>query len=412
VYLGIKPMRATILLLLLLAAAATAGGDLGNLRGKILGPDGKPRKGLEVRAYCITETPQIEKLAKTDDAGEFKFLKLLPGRWLLEWGPIDRAAAIAELAEQLGPVPDAELVKHAVELVRLKKIFGYPHIVKVKAGEDATHNIRLPRKRTIEFIVTHAGKPLANARVKRIPLDEDARPLNGNPGKKSSATDESGTTRFDSFDDGPYAIIVLIDEWEVGFGVRELNAKSPKRIPLDMSPHSIELKLVDSLGAPVKEARVTFLPKPDWVFVRADVLRSQNGVSKVSYLPDGKYEAHASAGSAGARSKEIAVSAKTSGSALTITLPATGSIRVRVTDGAGKPIKGVHVLIRHAKGKPAFGQDTSGDGEVVVDELTAGEWRVFVQRDVRHVFDQSKPHEKSTAQIKPGKQTILDVTLR
>jgi len=101
---------ALILLCLLLAAPAFAQGGKGRINGKILDDQGKPAKGVMVRATPPTGAPLQ---AVTNEKGEWKLENMAAGQWNFEFGlnGFDPQRMAVTIADKNNPPIEMKLTK-------------------------------------------------------------------------------------------------------------------------------------------------------------------------------------------------------------------------------------------------------------------------------------------------------------
>jgi uncharacterized GH25 family protein len=82
---------------------------------------------------------------------------------------------------------------------------------------------------------------------------------------------------------------------------------------------------------------------------------------------------------------------------VTLKLPPTGSLVLKVVDAAGKPVPEQTVYVEHESGIPMLSFDADGKGEVRVRHLPVGKWVVEVV---------GRP-ERRAIEVKPGAELKL-----
>jgi 5-hydroxyisourate hydrolase-like protein (transthyretin family) len=367
--------------LLLCAALALAAGT-GTIEGKLLHGDGTPWAGAQVTAYKLGEKKPWKRSAETDKEGRFRLADLPPGRYLLRHGPKPKPKPKGDFGGLFeGMIEDALWPL-------LAEAGNNPNVITIAAGQTVRKDIRLPRRATVRFVVTHRGRPATGAKVEVFRVDK-----NNKPGwtmtvgeKRLPRTDRRGIGSLGKIDEGRYAVEFQVGQWSVYGGVHEVKGSEPHSFPVELGKYSVRVKILDGRGEPVPRAMVSVSwGEANWDFVRSRDMkefRGENGIYRVPYVRAGKIRVWINAkGDATGGAEGIEVGPKNPDPEVVVRLEATATLVIRVVDAKGKPVPSVHVRIENAdseKGTPGFGYDVDRRGEFR-QEVTLRRWRVRIE---------------------------------
>jgi hypothetical protein len=377
-------MRALVLLLLLGVANAEA---TGSVRGRVLDADGNGLRGVVVTAHRVSSEEPWSRTSKTGDDGGFVLEDLPAGEYVLEMGkPAAPAPKAGTLEEQVAGAFTGALMERLAHSMRRANAKGHPHLVAVLAGESVEHDFRVPRKVAVSLVFEHCGKPLARAPAQLVAIDSRGRAgwtmTTGD--NRPPRTDSAGVIAFPEVAEGRYAVFVEIGDWEVQCGLIDVAGKEPMRVPVVLGPYEARVRVLDGRGEPVREAEVHLGQEgPEWVGVGPKdfgEVRSRTGVYEVPFLIEGTYRAWVNVGTGHAGSDPFAVGAGDPPEVV-VRMDPMGTIVVRVVDGAGDPVRKVHVRAVRVSDGAGVGHDTSRRGEVRFPDLTVGAWRVGIGGD-------------------------------
>ena len=157
------------------------------------------------------------------------------------------------------------------------------------------------------------------------------------------------------------------------------------------------------------EASPTVGGRGDWDFVRPPdfrSLQSKDGIYVLPHVRAGKVYAFVNVSWVHAESPLVDVGPKTPSPQVTVTLPATGTLIVRVVDKVGNPVSGAHVFVQHPTDRqfPSGKTDKVGEYRVVVP---AHVWMVGAgdPKDVLQILGDLR-----AVRIRPFKTTTVEFT--
>lgn len=401
-------MRAA--LLLLLAVAAARAGDAGAIEGRVLDADGKGVEAATVTAHCVSTEEPVEVSAKTDRLGAFRFEGLAAGQYILSLPPPQeerkkKGTMEEEIAEAIF---GATLRKVAHDLLR-KNAAGHPHLVVVEAGRTAAHEFRIPRQLKVTLVFSLGGKPLPGAEVSLSRLDRrgDASWSVSVGRRGPPRTDALGSVALDAVPEGRYAVHAEIGDWSVGCGTVEVQGTEPLRFPIALGAREIRLRVLDSRGNPVKKAEPGAAGPGDWVGVMrkafTDDMESQEGVYRIPYVGEGRYEAYLNTGTVHGAAEPVEILPNTADPEVVARIPPAGRIVVRVVDASGKPLEG-HVTLQHPSGTPSWGEETDRKGVFAFDYVGTGAWRVGLRGEDNVDFAVARD-----VTVEEGKETAVEL---
>ncbi len=401
-------MRAA--LLLLLAVAVARAGDTGVIEGRVLDPDGNGVEGATVTAYCVsTEEPLDEVSAKTDKLGAFRFEGLAAGKYILALPPKREEKKKGTMEEEIAKAIFGDAFKKLGHTLLVKNAPGHPHLVEVEAGKTATHDIRIPREIPVTLVFTRGGKPYRGAEVSlsRLNLRGDASWSVSVGGRKPPRTDGEGRVSFDAVPEGRYAVHAEVGDWSVGCGTVAVEGTEALTLPVAVGDREIRIRVLDSRGSPVKKAEPGAAGPGEWVGVQrkafTEDMESQDGVYRIPYIREGRYEAYLNTGTVHACSDPIEIVANAADPEVVLTLPPTGRIVVRVVDASGKPLKS-YVTLQHPSGTPSWGEETDRKGVIAFDYVGTGAWRLGLRDEGNRDFAVARDVE-----VEESKETAVEL---
>jgi len=400
---------------LLLAVGVARAGGAGAVEGHVVDADGNAAKGVTVTAHCVSTSEWVEVAVRTDESGAFRLEGLAAGRYVLMLThevekPKLPGGAAGEFAKALGDAV-GEVFRKATHDMLVKSAEKNPHRVDVEAGKTAVHDFRLARQLAVTLVLPRDGEPCAGAEVRLYPLEIRGETIPRRSAERSRPrTDAKGSISFDAVAEGIYAVIVEIGDWCVDCGRVTVEGTGPLRLPVVLGSHEIRLRVVDSKGNPVKKAEPGAAGPEEWVGVQrkafADDIESKDGVYRIPYVGEGRYQAYLNTGTVYAAASPVEILPGSGDPDVLAKIPPTGRVVVRVLDAAGKPVRKAHVSLEHPSGTPAWGQEVRRNGEIAFDYVGTGPWRVGLQGEGSELTD------VRDITVEESKEVVVELTAK
>jgi hypothetical protein len=359
---------------LLLLAAWVAAADDGVVRGRVLTADGEPVRSTPVRACCVSTKESLVRAARTDREGRFEIAGLPPGTYVLEIGIPPEPTLSDALLERDKPGYLAQKA-HAQ---RARNAAHHRDRIEVRDGETTDHDIRLPGRVDVTVVIERGGKPVIGTAVALVAFGANGVPTTARDPDAKRTTNDDGTVTFPSTPEGTYGVVLEIGGWTVTPPGFDIAGAGPHRVPVKLGTGEIRMRVLDGRGKPVRAASPSVVTA-EWVEVAAiEEIPSANGVYTIPFVLPGTYDATASAGSAVAPEVGVELVEGAPAAEVTVKLPPTGTLVVRVVRG-GKPAEEAFVML-DTESEDAIEQmgTTDASGRARFLHLPVGTWTVAV----------------------------------
>ncbi|MGQ0615051.1 MAG: carboxypeptidase regulatory-like domain-containing protein [Planctomycetaceae bacterium] len=361
-------------------AIASHGAESGMIEGQLLNGDGTPWAGAQVTAYKLDGEEFWKRVAETDREGRFRLPDLPPGRYRVRQGPKPKAMPTGE--------PFGELVKGIIEeFAVIAMATDAPDAIEVRSGQTVRHDIRLPKRSPVRFVLKHRGTPLCGAEVRVFLVDAKNR-----PGQTLTVgdvatprTDRMGVALLGEIDEGRYAVQFDVGQWSVYGGVHEVKGSEPHCFRVELGEYSVRLKILDAHEIPVPKALVTVSwGEWNWSFVRSKDMEEfpgEGGIYLVPYVSAGKINVWVNGPNVTIGSTHGVEVGPENPEPEVLVILDLASLTIRVVDAKGVPVAGVHVRIENAeeeKGVPTYSSVTNRRGEVL-HAAKVRRWRIRIE---------------------------------
>lgn len=352
-----------------------------SISGHVLGSNGEPLSGAEVVIQCGEFG--FRSVAVTDRSGAYSFEKLKPGYYSISF-------------TRGGGAADESIEYRSAQLER---------------GQKVTIDFKpLARGGALSGVVLDGqGKPIDRCFVS-IRNTAFHRKDQTEHVHRMSWTDEEGFFLFENLPPGSFAL-TLSKEGVVCMspgGIAKLEEDTETEVTVKIHPGTIRGKVAFAGRAPAGAGgMITLIATrtgdfggPQW-----NCTARGDGSFEIQNLSPGKYELKAYAKGFYCKPQFFKIRKKKKSADVVVRLRKAGTILFKVTDRNGKPVDGLDVS-RIVPGK--------GSSSVVMDKVSAGEFRVFSIEPGRVQFNLSASglgRVKEEVSVKAGKETVVSVKI-